>query len=55
MQHDHKLFVLVPGPPVYWTFIRQADADPSLTDFSFLVNERPDEAVCGKSAARWRF
>ena len=34
-QHDRKLFVLVPEPPVYWTSIRQADADPSLTGFSF--------------------
>ena len=30
-----KLLVLVPEPPVYWTSIRQADADPSLTGFSF--------------------
>ena len=37
-QHDRKLFVLVPEPPVYWTFIRQADADPSLSDFSFPYN-----------------
>ena len=37
-QHDRKLFVLVPEPPVYWTSIRQADADPSLTGFSFSYN-----------------
>ena len=37
-QHDRKLFVLVPEPPVYWKFIRQADAEPSLADFSFSYN-----------------
>ena len=33
-----KLFVLVPEPPVYWTSIRQADVDLSLTGFSFSYN-----------------
>jgi len=37
-QHDRKLFVLVPEPPVYWTLIQQADADPLLTGFSFSYN-----------------